>query len=83
MYLRRKLGAEAESVFCYVNNIFAPGLDEGVGGLWRVCSCFFLFFFSFFFFREGGGEGIWDMEKLTGRGGSVSKRTISSSWGIR
>ncbi|MCJ1264477.1 Ubiquitin-like protein [Lobaria immixta] len=43
MYLRRKLGAEsgpgtargAQSVFCYVNNIFAPGLDEGVGGLWR------------------------------------------------
>lgn len=51
MYLRRKLGAETsggsggggQSVFCYVNNIFAPGLDEGVGGLWRV-SFFFLFF---------------------------------------
>ena len=23
-------------VFCYVNSVFAPGLDEGVGGLWRV-----------------------------------------------
>lgn len=25
-------------MFCYVNSVFAPGLDEGVGGLWRV-SC--------------------------------------------
>ncbi|KAL8804935.1 MAG: hypothetical protein Q9182_002245 [Xanthomendoza sp. 2 TL-2023] len=23
-------------VFCYVNSVFAPGLDEGVGALWRV-----------------------------------------------
>jgi hypothetical protein len=23
-------------VFCYVNSVFAPGLDEGVGNLWRV-----------------------------------------------
>lgn len=31
-------------VFCYVNSVFAPGLDEGVGGLWRVsCSIFFFF----------------------------------------
>ena len=30
-------------VFCYVNSVFAPGLDEGVGGLWRVS---FFFFFS-------------------------------------
>lgn len=22
-------------VFCYVNSVFAPGLDEGMGGLWR------------------------------------------------
>lgn len=58
MYLRRKLGAEtggtariaggAQSVFCYVNNTFAPGLDEGVGGLWRV-SYFFPLNFSFIF----------------------------------
>lgn len=27
---------ETESVFCYVNSVFAPGLDEGVGNLWRV-----------------------------------------------
>lgn len=26
-------------VFCYVNSVFAPGLDEGVGGLWRVSVC--------------------------------------------
>lgn len=25
-----------ESVFCYVNSVFAPSGDEGVGNLWRV-----------------------------------------------
>ncbi|MCJ1243585.1 Ubiquitin-like protein [Trapelia coarctata] len=36
-FLRKKLGAgREESVFCYVNSVFAPGLDEGVGGLWKV-----------------------------------------------
>ena len=36
-FLRRKLGLQDhESVFCYVNSVFAPGLDEGVGNLWRV-----------------------------------------------
>ncbi|CAK1354379.1 Ubiquitin-like protein ATG12 [Cercospora beticola] len=35
-FLRRKLGLkDHESVFCYVNSVFAPGLDEGVGNLWR------------------------------------------------
>ncbi|KAF2193363.1 ubiquitin-like protein ATG12 [Zopfia rhizophila CBS 207.26] len=35
-FLRRKLAVkEHESVFCYVNNVFAPSLDEGVGQLWR------------------------------------------------
>lgn len=37
-FLRKKLGAEVragESVFCYVNSVFAPALDEGVGELWR------------------------------------------------
>lgn len=29
-------GGDGGSVFCYVNNVFAPGLDEGVGGLWKV-----------------------------------------------
>lgn len=46
-------------VFCYVNSVFAPGLDEGVGGLWRVG--FFLSFSSSPFFFQGGGE--------VGRGG--------------
>jgi ubiquitin-like protein ATG12 len=40
-FLRRKLGlAEHEGVFCYVNSVFAPGLDEGVGNLWRVSFLF-------------------------------------------
>ncbi|KAG9857317.1 APG12-domain-containing protein, partial [Aureobasidium melanogenum] len=35
-FLRRKLALQPhESVFCYVNQVFAPGLDEGVGNLWR------------------------------------------------
>lgn len=37
-FLRKKLDCkDTDSVFCYVNSVFAPGLDEGVGGLWRVC----------------------------------------------
>ena len=41
-FLRRKLyGKDVEKeggrgLFCYVNSVFAPGLDEGVGNLWRV-----------------------------------------------
>lgn len=36
-YLRKTLKVkEAESVFLYVNNTFAPALDEVVGNLWRV-----------------------------------------------
>ncbi len=35
-------GPGGQQVFCYVNSVFAPGLDEGVGGLWKVrCSYFF------------------------------------------
>lgn len=35
-FLRKKLGkGDGDSVFCYVNSVFAPGLDEGVGNLWR------------------------------------------------
>ncbi|KAK0774129.1 Ubiquitin-like protein [Friedmanniomyces endolithicus] len=35
-FLRKKVGLEDhESVFCYVNSVFSPGLDEGVGNLWR------------------------------------------------
>lgn len=38
-FLRNKLRCrEDESVFLYVNSVFAPGLDEGVGGLWEVCA---------------------------------------------
>ena len=37
IFLRKKLGLRREEgVFCYVNSVFAPGLDEGVGGLWDV-----------------------------------------------
>lgn len=36
-FLRKKLNCKpSDSVICYVNSTFAPGLDEGVGGLWRV-----------------------------------------------
>lgn len=41
------------AVFCYVNSVFAPGLDEGVGGLWRVSLFFFEFLFCVLFL--GGG----------------------------
>ncbi|KAK3679595.1 Ubiquitin-like protein [Vermiconidia calcicola] len=35
-FLRKRLQLkDHESVFCYVNSVFAPGLDEGVGNLWR------------------------------------------------
>lgn len=35
-FLRKRLQLkDHESVFCYVNQVFAPGLDEGVGNLWR------------------------------------------------
>lgn len=37
-FLRKRLGVrDHESVFCYVGNVFAPALDEGVGNLW---TCF-------------------------------------------
>jgi ubiquitin-like protein ATG12 len=36
-FLRSRLKAKREdSVFCYVNSVFAPGLDEVVGNLWKV-----------------------------------------------
>ncbi len=28
-----------EGVFCYVNSVFAPGLEDVVGDLWRVSLC--------------------------------------------
>jgi ubiquitin-like protein ATG12 len=34
--LRKKLRLkESESLFCYIGSCFSPGLDEGVGNLWR------------------------------------------------
>ncbi len=49
MFLRKKLGAEKSNngegaMFCYVNSVFAPGLDEGVGNLWRVSRPNFLYY---------------------------------------
>lgn len=42
-FLRKKLAVkEHEGVYCYVNSVFAPGLDEGVGNLWRVSSFLFV-----------------------------------------
>lgn len=36
-YLRKALKVQdTESVFLYINNTFAPALDEVVGNLWRV-----------------------------------------------
>ncbi|RDI85973.1 putative DNA primase large subunit [Venturia inaequalis] len=38
-FLGKKIGHQDEkgSIFCYINQCFAPGLDENVGGLWAVC----------------------------------------------
>lgn len=36
-YLRKQLKvSDTESVFLYINNTFAPALDEVIGNLWRV-----------------------------------------------
>lgn len=57
-FLAKKLaglgGGEGGGVFCYVNSVFAPGLDEGVGGLWRVSSWSNLFL--------GAGDGVGERE---------------------
>jgi hypothetical protein len=38
-FLRKKLGVrEGDGIWCYIDN-FAPAPDEGVGGLYNVCSC--------------------------------------------
>ena len=48
-FLRKKLDCkDTDSVFCYVNSVFAPGLDEGMGGLWRV-STILLFYCTLIF----------------------------------
>ncbi|KAF2796207.1 ubiquitin-like protein ATG12 [Melanomma pulvis-pyrius CBS 109.77] len=37
-FLRKRLSVrDHESVYCYIGNVFAPSLDEGVGNLW---TCF-------------------------------------------
>lgn len=42
-FLRKKLDCQdTDSVFCYINNVFAPSLDEGIGGLYRVIIPFWL-----------------------------------------
>lgn len=63
VFLRKKLGVVDGSVFCYVNSVFAPGLDEGVGALWRVS-----FSFSFLVLDVRGGAGLW----LGSKGGFFS-----------
>ena len=47
-------GGGGQSVFCYVNSVFAPGLDEGVGGLWRVSFAFFFFLANFVWVEDRG-----------------------------
>lgn len=40
-FLRKKLAIkDGDGLFLYVNSVFAPGLDEGVGNLFRVRLCF-------------------------------------------
>ncbi|EED23396.1 autophagy protein Apg12, putative [Talaromyces stipitatus ATCC 10500] len=35
-FLRKKLDCkDTDTVFCYINSVFAPSLDEGIGGLHR------------------------------------------------
>ncbi len=81
-FLSRKLkGMEGmdgtgAGVFCYVNSVFAPGLDEGVGGLWRVS------FFSSFLWRcwGGGDEGEMKRERERGEEGGDSERWRRGAW---
>lgn len=61
-FLSRKLkgaggdgGEGGGGVFCYVNSVFAPGLDEGVGGLWKVGGFFFYSFWGGFWLLWGKG----------------------------
>ena len=58
-------------MFCYVNSVFAPGLDEGVGALWRVSS-------------RSNGDGEGGVEGLGGRGGKEGNRIGSglTRWAV-
>ncbi len=49
-------------VFCYVNSVFAPGLDEGVGGLWKVGV--FTFIYSLGLGRRGYMRGLVELGKF-------------------
>lgn len=53
-------------MFCYVNSVFAPGLDEGVGGLWRVSGFLFVCLFLFLFLVGWGGGGRGSKGDLRG-----------------
>jgi hypothetical protein len=58
-FLRKKLDCKpADSVFLYVNSVFAPGLDEGVGGLFRVCVLFFRICLGSCLVTMGFGSGF-------------------------
>jgi hypothetical protein len=81
-FLRRKLALQDhEAVFCYVNSVFAPGLDEGVGNLWRVSGFFFFFFVLglgvFFFGEELLSLGWIGMNSASRRGRSSWCRIVS------
>jgi len=84
-------GQGGGGVFCYVNSVFAPGLDEGVGGLWKVGA--FTFLCSCGLGRRGymrGLQGGWERRRggldaivLIMEGGSVLRRMISLLLRIR
>lgn len=97
-YLRRVLKVgEGEGVCLYVNNCFAPALDEVVGNLWRVSTLFFfnlicLHFgrFSFVLILSLLKKGVVEVVDMVVQvltksycGISVSRiQTINSTWAI-
>jgi hypothetical protein len=77
--------AEHEGVFCYVNSVFAPGLDEGVGNLWRVSFGLFSFYFCLgcfadFRFSASKPERSWllviVLRRLLGEGGMIGRELV-------
>lgn len=64
-YLRKTLKVqETDSVFLYVNSVFAPALDEVVGNLWRV-SLLCLFGFGEGGHDSGGDEGVKEVSRAS------------------
>ena len=65
VFLRKRLGLRAdEGVVCYINSVFAPGLDEGVGGLWKVSGMGWVMMSWVGFFADGEmclvfQAGVW------------------------